>query len=99
MFGNAQMLLMCSWVLVSPGPWPPYIGNLRANLLRSAPEVLLAIAILMLRRNPSVGGELGGPRSVKTVTAGIFVFFAKMKDMFQIFKMTPRLLWCYEQYW
>ena len=38
-------------------------------------EALIAILILLLRRNPSVGGELGGPRSVKTITSGIFVFF------------------------
>ena len=38
-------------------------------------EALLAIVILMLRRNPSVGGELGGPKSVKTITSAIFVFF------------------------
>ena len=36
---------------------------------------LLAILILLLRRNPAVGGELGGPKSVKTVTSGIFVCF------------------------
>ena len=38
-------------------------------------EALIAILILLARRNPSVGGELGGPRSVKTVTTSIFVFF------------------------
>ena len=36
-------------------------------------EALIAIIILLLRRNPSVGGELGGPKSVKSVTSGIFV--------------------------
>lgn len=38
-------------------------------------EAVCAILILLARRNPSVGGELGGPKSVKSVTAGIFVFF------------------------
>ena len=38
-------------------------------------EAVLAILILLARRNPSVGGELGGPKSVKTVTSGIFVVF------------------------
>ena len=38
-------------------------------------EALLAILILLLRRNPAVGGELGGPKSVKTVTSSIFVCF------------------------
>lgn len=36
-------------------------------------EALCAILILLIRRNPAVGGELGGPKSVKTVTSGIFV--------------------------
>ena len=38
-------------------------------------EALLAIIILMCRRNPAVGGELGGPKIYKTISAGIFVFF------------------------
>ena len=38
-------------------------------------EALFAIIILLLRRNPAVGGELGGPKSVKTVTTSIFVCF------------------------
>ena len=36
-------------------------------------EALVAIVILLLRRNPAVGGELGGPKAVKTVTSSIFV--------------------------
>jgi solute carrier family 8 (sodium/calcium exchanger) len=35
-------------------------------------EALIAIAILLVRRSIS-GGELGGPKSIKTVTSGIFV--------------------------
>ena len=38
-------------------------------------EALLAIIILMVRRNPAVGGELGGPRPFKIASASIFVFF------------------------
>lgn len=38
-------------------------------------EAVLAIAILMLRRNPAIGGELGGPRKVKIICSSIFVFF------------------------
>ncbi len=38
-------------------------------------EAFLAIMILLFRRNPSVGGELGGPKSVKTITSSIFVCF------------------------
>ena len=36
-------------------------------------EALIAILILLLRRNPAVGGELGGPKAAKTVTSFIFV--------------------------
>jgi solute carrier family 8 (sodium/calcium exchanger) len=36
-------------------------------------EAVIAIAILMIRRNPAIGGELGGPRGAKTVTSCIFV--------------------------
>lgn len=52
---------------------PP--GSLGFSVTIFCIEALLAIAILMLRRNPAVGGELGGPKSVKTITTGIFVFF------------------------
>ena len=38
-------------------------------------EALLAILILMARRSPAVGGELGGPKLFKTISASIFVFF------------------------
>ena len=38
-------------------------------------EAFLAIMILMLRRNPAIGGELGGPKSFKTISSGLFVFF------------------------
>merc|ERR1712180_37292 len=51
------------------------VGSLGFSVTIFCIEALLAIIILMIRRNPSVGGELGGPKSVKTVTSGIFVFF------------------------
>merc|ERR1719510_121647 len=51
------------------------VGSLGFSVTVFCIEALLAIVILMLRRNPSVGGELGGPKSVKTVSAAIFVFF------------------------
>ena len=38
-------------------------------------EALLAIAILLLRRNDPVGGELGGPKIFKTISSALFVFF------------------------
>jgi len=30
--------------------------------------------LLMIRRNPAIGGELGGPKAAKTVTSALFVF-------------------------
>ena len=38
-------------------------------------EALCAILILLLRRHPAVGGELGGPKFFKTISSSIFVFF------------------------
>jgi len=37
-------------------------------------EAVIAITVLMIRRNPAIGGELGGPRGAKTVTSCLFVF-------------------------
>lgn len=51
------------------------VGSLGFSVTIFCIEALLAIMILLLRRNPAVGGELGGPKSIKTVSAGIFVFF------------------------
>ncbi len=37
-------------------------------------EAGVAIMTLMIRRSPGVsGGELGGPKAVKTITSGLFV--------------------------
>jgi len=51
------------------------VGSLGFSVTVFCIEALLAIAILMARRSPAVGGELGGPKAIKTVTSGIFVFF------------------------
>jgi len=51
------------------------VGSLGFSVTIFCIEALLAIFILMLRRNPAVGGELGGPKSIKTASACIFVFF------------------------
>merc|ERR1719365_429248 len=51
------------------------VGSLGFSVTVFCIEALLAIIILLLRRNPAVGGELGGPKAVKTVTSGCFVFF------------------------
>jgi len=51
------------------------VGSLGFSVTVFCIEALLAIAILLARRSPAVGGELGGPKAMKTFTAGIFVFF------------------------
>jgi len=51
------------------------VGSLGFSVTVFCIEALLAIIILLLRRSPAVGGELGGPKSIKTITSGIFVFF------------------------
>merc|ERR1719400_2969779 len=37
-------------------------------------EAVVAITTLMIRRNPAIGGELGGPKAAKTATSALFVF-------------------------
>merc|ERR1711884_316265 len=51
------------------------VGSLGFSVTVFCIEALLAILILVARRTPAVGGELGGPKAVKTLTSGIFVFF------------------------
>ena len=53
--------------------FPLFFFSLGFSVTLFVSEALLAIVILLLRRNPAVGGELGGPKSVKTVTTSIFV--------------------------
>merc|ERR1711944_73406 len=50
-------------------------GSLGFSVTIFCIEAFLAIMILMLRRNPAIGGELGGPKSFKTISSGLFVFF------------------------
>merc|ERR1712141_671346 len=51
-------------------------GSLGFSVTIFCIEAFLAIAILMLRRNPAIAGaELGGPRPIKIASASIFVFF------------------------
>merc|ERR1712183_8498 len=51
------------------------VGSLGFSVTIFCIEALLAIIILLIRRNPAVGGELGGPKFFKTISASIFVFF------------------------
>merc|ERR1712241_359949 len=49
------------------------VGSLGFSVTIFCVEALIAIMVLLLRRTPAVGGELGGPKAVKTVTSGLFV--------------------------
>lgn len=50
-------------------------GSLGFSVTVFVIEALLAITILMIRRNPAIGGELGGPRQFKIISSAIFVCF------------------------
>jgi len=51
------------------------VGSLGFSVTVFCIEALCAILILLIRRNPAVGGELGGPKLFKTISSSIFVFF------------------------
>merc|ERR1719365_336913 len=50
-------------------------GSLGFSVTIFCIEAGLAILILLVRRHPAVGGELGGPKIFKTISSAIFVFF------------------------
>merc|ERR1711982_214642 len=51
------------------------VGSLGFSVTVFCIEALLAILILVARRSPVVGGELGGPKLFKTISSSLFVFF------------------------
>merc|ERR1711983_756640 len=51
------------------------VGSLGFSVTIFCLEALCAILILLARRHPAVGGELGGPKFFKTISSSIFVFF------------------------
>merc|ERR1712098_253648 len=51
------------------------VGSLGFSVTIFCIEALLAIGILLARRHPAVGGELGGPKFFKTCSSSLFVFF------------------------
>merc|ERR1712117_781675 len=50
-------------------------GSLGFSVTVFCLEALCAILILLARRHPAVGGELGGPKIFKTCSSSLFVFF------------------------
>merc|ERR1739848_878223 len=51
------------------------VGSLGFSVTIFCIEAVLAIGILMVRRNPAIGGELGGPKTARPIFAGLFVLF------------------------
>ncbi|KAK4328826.1 hypothetical protein Pmani_000768 [Petrolisthes manimaculis] len=49
-------------------------GNLAFSVTLFCVEAIVAIAVMMIRRHPKIGGELGGPRIAKKITTGFLVF-------------------------
>lgn len=54
---------------------------------------LVAIGVMMLRRNPKVGGELGGPRKFKIASAalliGLWVFYIIISSLVSYCHIRP----------
>merc|ERR1719365_14059 len=50
------------------------VGSLGFSVTIFCLEALCAILILLARRHPAVGGELGGPKFFKTISSSLFVF-------------------------
>ncbi|CAG9532090.1 unnamed protein product [Cercopithifilaria johnstoni] len=48
-------------------------GTLAFSVTIFCIEALICIAVIILRRRPPIGGELGGPMKYKVLTAGLFV--------------------------
>eukprot|EP00096_Caligus_rogercresseyi_P000467 TRINITY_DN1092_c0_g1_i4.p1 TRINITY_DN1092_c0_g1~~TRINITY_DN1092_c0_g1_i4.p1 ORF type:complete len:924 (-),score=286.45 TRINITY_DN1092_c0_g1_i4:1209-3980(-) len=51
------------------------VGSLGFSVTVFCIEAVCAVLILLLRRNPAVGGELGGPKKFKKISSSIFVCF------------------------
>ncbi|KAK3854830.1 hypothetical protein Pcinc_038704 [Petrolisthes cinctipes] len=49
-------------------------GNLAFSVTLFCAEAIVAIAVMMIRRHPKIGGELGGPRIAKKITTSFLVF-------------------------
>ena len=70
--GNKILLL---YKIVTPYNYICYYSSLGFSVTVFCIEAGLAILILLARRHPAVGGELGGPKFFKTCSSAAFVFF------------------------
>jgi len=71
---------------------PP--GNLAFSVTLFCVEAFVAIAIMLLRRHPKIGGELGGPRIPKILTsfflAFLWFFYIGMSTL-EAYKLIPSI--------
>jgi len=67
-------------------------GNLAFSVTLFCVEAAAAIFVMMLRRHPSIGGELGGPRIPKILTSAflffLWVFYVGMSTL-EAYKIIP----------
>ena len=57
-------------------------------------EAVIAIAVMMIRRHPKIGGELGGPKVAKYITSGFLVFlwiFYVLMSTLEAYGLIPSL--------
>ena len=67
-------LVRVSYVIKSFFPLFLLIYSLAFSVTLFCTTAVLAMMIMMLRRMPMIGGELGGPRKYKLATSFLFVF-------------------------
>ena len=57
-------------------------------------EAVMAIGLMLLRRHPKVGGELGGPRGTKIVSSlflfSLWVFYIAMSAL-EAYEVLPKM--------
>jgi len=71
---------------------PP--GNLAFSVTLFCVEAFAAISIMMIRRHPKIGGELGGPRVPKLLTSFFLAFlwfFYIFMSTLEAYKLIPSL--------
>jgi len=71
---------------------PP--GNLAFSVTLFCVEAFVAISIMMIRRHPKIGGELGGPRIPKIITSFILAFlwfFYVFMSTLEAYQIIPSL--------
>jgi len=69
-------------------------GNLAFSVTLFCVEAFAAIALMMIRRHPSIGGELGGPRIPKILTSAFLAFlwfFYVFMSTLEAYKIIPSI--------